>query len=234
MRDQAGRLRQAEKIAYILTHFSRSAIPLSSATCLDVGCSAGTITNRLSPLFARTIGTDYDATALRHAEQTSERSPRFACGDAMRLPLPDRSVDVIVCAQVYEHVPDDRYLAAELYRVLKPNGVVFFSGPNRLFPIEPHYKLIGVHWLPARLADRYMQLTGCGDHYYERSRTMWSLRRLLKDFTIRDVTLDVLDLKLRQPDPGVSTKLLKLIPRVVWKMLLPFVTNFNWLLYKRE
>ncbi len=234
MRDQAGRLRQAEKIAYILTKLGRFKVPLSAATCLDVGCSSGTITNALADLFVRTIGVDYDAVALQHAVGSGERPPRFLCSDAMRLPLPNHSMDVILCAQVYEHVPDDRYLVAELARVLKPGGVIFFSGPNKLFPVELHYNLIGVQWLPARLADRYMQLTGCGNHYYERSRTMWSLRRLLKDFVIRDITLEVLDLRLQQSAPRLRTTLLKHVPHAVWRLLLPFFPNFNWLLYKRD
>ncbi len=63
-------------------------------------------------------------------------------------PLEDESCDLVICAQVYEHVPDDRRLAEEVYRVLKPGGVVFFSGPNWLFPIEGHYHLPFLHWLP--------------------------------------------------------------------------------------
>jgi 2-polyprenyl-3-methyl-5-hydroxy-6-metoxy-1,4-benzoquinol methylase len=234
MRNRAGRLKQAEKIAYILTRLNASPVQLPAATCLDVGCSSGAITNALAPLFARTIGTDYDAVALQHAERSGNRPPRLVCSDAMRLPLSDRSVDIIVCAQVYEHVPDDRYLVAELDRVLKPGGVIFFSGPNKLFPVELHYNLIGVQWLPARLADRYMQLAGCGTQYYERSRTMWSLRRLLKDFVIRDMTLEVLDLRLQQSTPRLRTKLLKRVPHSVWRLLVPFFPNFNWLLYKRD
>lgn len=233
MRDRAGRLKQAEKIAYSLTRLASSQQPLSAATCLDVGCSSGTITNALAPLFARTIGADYDVLALQSAEPTGSRPPWLLCSDAMRLPLPDCSVDVIVCAQVYEHVPDDRCLAAELHRVLKPGGVIFFSGPNKLFPIELHYNLVGVQWLPARLADRYMQLTGHGPHYYERSRTLWSLRRLLKDFVVHDISLEVLQLRLRQAAPGRRMRLLKCVPQFAWRLLVPLFPNFNWLLYRR-
>lgn len=228
VRDHQSRLKQAEKIRYILTRYSSCA--LSMATCLDLGCSSGTITTALSSLFARTIGLDYDEIALQHLEPPLY-DVHFLRGDAMRLPFADESAHVIICAQVYEHVPDDLQLIAELYRILAPDGLVFFSGPNKLFPIEPHYFLPFLHWLPISWADTYLQLFRLGNHYYERSRTLWSLRRLLACFSIRDVTLEVLQYKQRT----TTNRLLQwsyFIPHWVWRLLLPFMPNFNWILYK--
>lgn len=44
-------------------------------------------------------------------------------GDATRVPdLPDGCADAVICSQVIEHVPDDRALAPEIARLLKPGG----------------------------------------------------------------------------------------------------------------
>jgi ubiquinone/menaquinone biosynthesis C-methylase UbiE len=49
-----------------------------------------------------------------------------------RLPYADASIDVACTLEVVEHVEDQFEFARELYRVLKPGGVVFISTPNVL------------------------------------------------------------------------------------------------------
>lgn len=229
VRDPVSRQRKADKIIQALTHYAHH--PLSSAVCLDIGSSSGIITSAIAPPFGKVIGLDYDEIALRATNPAARARVQFIQGDAMSLPLGDNMVDVIICAQVYEHVPDDELLFEEIYRVLKPGGLVFFSGPNWLFPIEPHYFLPFLHWLPERLADIYLRLTGRGDHYYERSRHLWGLRRLLHRFVIRDITLEVLQ-RFYLPEIRGPKWIVRNTPTVVWKLLLPFFPNFNWILYK--
>ncbi len=229
-RDRESRVQQAEKIAYILTRFT--SFHLGAATCLDIGCSSGTITMGLAPLFARIVGLDYDEIALGEIDRSSTSSLGFLRGDAMHLPLADDSIDVIICAQVYEHVPDDTRLVAEIYRVLKSGGIVYFSGPNKLFPIEMHYNLPFLHWLPERLADGYLCLVGRGDHYYERSRSWWSLRQLLSQFIVRDVTVEILAWKMQLAASNNRFQVFRRIPLLIWRLLLPAFPNYNWLLCK--
>jgi SAM-dependent methyltransferase len=47
------------------------------------------------------------------------------------LPLPDRSVDMIVSDYTFEHIDDAAFVAAELGRILKPGGWVCARTPNR-------------------------------------------------------------------------------------------------------
>jgi len=230
VRDRESRLKKADKIAYLLTQ--RTSFPLSGTTCLDVGCSSGIMTAALAPLFGKTFGIDYDEIALKNTGAVTANGLLFLRGDAMRLSFADCSADVIVCAQVYEHVPDDTKLAAEMYRVLKPGGVVFFSGPNRLFPIELHYNLPFIHWLPSRLADACLRLLGRGDRYYERSRTLWGLRRLFAQFAVYDVTIDVLLRYSQTAEIASLTWWMGRVPGFILKLLLPVFPNYNWLLYK--
>lgn len=228
VRDPRSRQEKAKKITWALTRYVE--IP-PSAVCLDVGCSSGMITSALSHLFRTTVGLEYDEVALRTVDQAIRARVQFVRGDAMRLPFTAGAVDIVICAQVYEHVPDASQLFDEIYRVLKPGGIVFFSGPNWLFPIEPHYFLPFLHWLPRPLADICLQISGKGKQYYEQLRHLWDLRRLMARFTIRDISVEVLQ-QIYLPRYGRWGKLMQRLPRRVWKVLLPFFPNFNWILCK--
>lgn len=54
--------------------------------------------------------------------------------DVQRIPLPDASVDAVICNHLLEHVADDRQALRELYRILRPGGwgiVLSPVDPNR-------------------------------------------------------------------------------------------------------
>jgi len=51
-------------------------------------------------------------------------------GDALALPLPDHSVDALVCSEVLEHIPDYRAALDEIRRVLRPGGLLCVSVPR--------------------------------------------------------------------------------------------------------
>ncbi len=228
--DQKSRLRKAEKIAYALKIAN---YPLASSICLDAGCSSGIITSALAPLFAKMIGLDFDVIALANIVPSATRSVLFIQGDLMSLPLSDNAVDVVICAQVYEHVPDDQVMMDEIYRILKPGGIVFLSGPNKLFPIELHYAMPFLHWLPSRIPDGYVRLLGRGDHYYEHSRSLWGLRKLVSRFEVCDITVDLL-LTPYLIRSSFILRMIKLVPRVIWTFFEPVFPNFNFILRKRN
>lgn len=50
--------------------------------------------------------------------------------DICNLPFENNSFDVIFCNHVLEHIEDDNKAMAELYRVLKPNGMGVFQVPQ--------------------------------------------------------------------------------------------------------
>lgn len=230
VRDEESRKDKASKIADLLKAHSK--INLATSICADIGCSSGVITETLTPLFRHIIGLEYDWVGLKNIRDRRLVGPSFLQGDAMFLPFADESIDFMICAQIYEHVPNDEILFAEIYRTLRPGGLVFFSGPNKLYPIEPHYFLPFLHWLPQELADRYLKLFHLGDHYYERSRTLWGLRKLMRAFEINDVTLQVIIRTIQQENSTSLGKLLKRIPFFMWRLLLPVIPNYNWIIQK--
>jgi ubiquinone/menaquinone biosynthesis C-methylase UbiE len=51
-------------------------------------------------------------------------------GDIHALPLPNASIDGIICSSVLEHVREPRQAMAEMTRVLKKGGVMYFYMPS--------------------------------------------------------------------------------------------------------
>ena len=96
--------------------------------------------------------------------------------------------DVVICSQVYEHVPDAQVMMNEIYRVLKPGGVCYFAAGNRLMWNEPHYNLPLLSVIPPYLAHIYLKLTRKGSHYYEKHLSYWGLKKLVGNFKVTDYT----------------------------------------------
>lgn len=187
MYDTGGRERKARTMLAVLHDHWGDA--LSELDVLNVGASTGIIDAYLARHVHHVTGIDIDGQAIDFANShhTAENL-RFLVGDAMALPAEDESVDIVVCAQVYEHVPDADKMMAEIRRVLRPGGTCYFAANNRLILKEPHYGLWFLSWLPLRLADTYLRLTGKGSHYYERHRTLGGLLKLVAAFEVIDYT----------------------------------------------
>lgn len=49
--------------------------------------------------------------------------------DITSIPLPDESIDAILCTEVFEHIPDAVSALKEFHRLLKPGGVILITAP---------------------------------------------------------------------------------------------------------
>ncbi len=105
---------------------------------LDLGAGTGRWTGELKRLYRRAlvIAMDLAPGMLHEARRHQPLFRRFerVCGDAMRLPLSDSSVDVIFSSLMLQwcEPPDEAF--AEIRRVLKPGGFFAFTtlGPDTL------------------------------------------------------------------------------------------------------
>ncbi len=205
--------------------------------CLDLGCSNGIIAKNLAKQFRQVVGSDIDLIALKEANAERPDALHFISGDAMALPFGNQSVDAIVCSQTYEHVPSSEKLFSEMDRVLKNEGIVLFSGPNKMFPIEPHYFLPFLHWFNQKTADAYLKFTGKGDHYYERSRTYWDLKKVFINYEIIDVLKYVLEFYSQTSPKTIvrwANRFASKLPIIVLRLISPFMVNINWILIKKD
>ena len=192
MFDLEGRERKAQTMVAVLSDFLGS--NLQSFSVLDVGSSTGIIANYLSKYFGKVLGIDIDKNAIAYAMNNFKKDNlQFAISDSMNMNYPDNSFDVVICAHVYEHVPDADRLMAEIHRVLKPDGVCYFSAGNRLRVKEPHYNLPFLSVMPRSFAHRYMRITGKGKFYYEKHLSYWGLKKLIRNFERIDYTKRIIE-----------------------------------------
>ncbi|MGQ0601014.1 MAG: class I SAM-dependent methyltransferase [Anaerolineales bacterium] len=209
---------------------------LQNYTLLDLGCSAGVITHEMAQHFKTVVGVDTDWPALQDAfGRWGDRvNLQFVFADGLTTPFPDRSFDVLLCAQIYEHVVAQTELACEIWRVLKPGGVCFFSGPNRWAIMEEHYWLPFLSWLPRPAADLYMRWLKRGRVYDIYPRSQSELQRLWSGFEIHDYTLAI----LRDPDRFAVgdqipwLRLSRYSPEALLRLMSTFIPNYNWILAK--
>jgi SAM-dependent methyltransferase len=233
MHDEQGRRVKARKMLAVLEHFLGRA-DLAGVTLLDVGSSTGYISDELARVGAGVVGLDIDVPGLGKAAGLFGERVRFLCGDGSRMPFEDGCFDAVVFNQIYEHVVDPDAVLGEIYRVLRPGGVVYFGFTNRLVPVEPHYQLPLLSWLPTRLADRYVRATGRADRYYERLRTYWSLRGMCREFGLWDYTVAALREPRRFAADDAVPSLAAKVPPAVYRALYPALPGYVWVGVKGE
>ena len=202
---------------------------------VDIGCSGGFFTTAITPYFRNVIGMDIDLHALRLANNGRKDSNLYYLGaDSMVLPFADESVDLVICNHVYEHVPDPQSMFNEIRRVLVEDGICYLGAASRWIPIEPHYHLPFLSWLPKGIAHCYMRLFGKGEYYYENLRTYQGIRKLTMNFRVDDFTLTVIE----NPDFFHARDLipkdgkLEKIPMWVWKFFYRLLPTYILILRK--
>jgi SAM-dependent methyltransferase len=95
---------------------------------LDFGCGWGGETLWLAQQVRSVVGVDIEAAAIDQAKRASAASGvancRFVHAQSDVLPFPDCSFDAVFSTNVFEHVMDLDTVYKELFRVLRPGGVV--------------------------------------------------------------------------------------------------------------
>lgn len=185
------RIRKAKTILAVLR--AEVGGDLSSKRVIDIGASTGFIASFLAEYVESCVAIDIDEDAIAHARSCcTQQNLEFKVGDAMQTGFDDAAFDIVLCNHIYEHVPDDQKLLAEIRRILVDNGFCYFTAGNRFQVMEPHYRLPFLSVIPVGLAHYYLMATGNGSHYYERHRSYWGLRHLVKDFDVVDYTKRVI------------------------------------------
>lgn len=111
---------------------------------LDCGCGMGVylmMMGRLRKL--RLFGVDGDVGRLQWA-QREQLSARLTEVDIHQLPYQDGMFDKVLMSEVLEHMADDRAALREVFRVLKPGGILALSVPHANYPFvwDPISKVI--------------------------------------------------------------------------------------------
>jgi SAM-dependent methyltransferase len=144
---------------------------------LDIGCGNGRHAFESLRRGAEVVATDLDEAALSEVEEMaaamrqagevpSGGNLRTVRADARRLPFGDAAFDVVIAAEVLEHIDEDSMAIAELHRVLRPGGLIAVTVP-RWWPEQ-------VCWALSR---EYHEIPGGHVRIYRRRQLAERLRR---------------------------------------------------------
>lgn len=179
---------------------------------------------------ARTlVGFDYDFDALRKHRTITDR----VRGDVSKLPFPGDTFDLMSSNMVFEHLKEPAIQLAEIFRVLRPGGMLIFHTPNKY----GYGVLIGLlfpGWVKVKLA-WLLQGRKAEDVYpaYYRINSTSAIRQLAErtGFRVKEIKLIVSSPNLIMIPPLVIFELL-LLRLLMTRPLRPWRTNIIAILEK--
>lgn len=119
----------------------------ASLRMLDIGCGSGyAVTRFLGKVGDDVLGIDMYPPNIAYAEAHFKRDGlSFACLDAHSLAGNDRVFDIVVLADVLEHLDDPATILATAVELLAPSGRLLVTVPNGRGPFEIESALSRVH-----------------------------------------------------------------------------------------
>jgi ubiquinone/menaquinone biosynthesis C-methylase UbiE len=154
-----------------LLHFTE---PGRLETLLDAGCGTGVNILRLHSRVRNVIGIDYAKGSLERCQkriQTQKlKNVQLCLGSVAAIPLPDRSIDKILCLSVLQYLDDQevRQALREFVRVLRPGGVLILHVKNSS----------SLYWSTLQLAKALKGLLGWTTRLYYLRSFRWYANEL--------------------------------------------------------
>lgn len=110
---------------------------------LDAGCGSGGIISEFKSVPRLIIGLDIDEKLL----ETNQIADKKIVADLEKIPLEDKSVDIVVSEFVLEHLKNPELVFKEIFRIVRPGGKFIFLTSNvlnlvmilsKILPLEAH------------------------------------------------------------------------------------------------
>ncbi len=118
-----------------IEHLHRYAIAMDFAKgkhVLDVACGDGYGSNLLAKVATSVIGIDNKSTVISEARSKYKATNlRFENGNIEHLPVSENSIDLVTCFETLEHTSEHEKAMVEIKRVLKPDGLLLISTPDK-------------------------------------------------------------------------------------------------------
>ena len=107
--------------------------PLANLTLLDVGCGGGLISEPMAKAGASVTGIDASAVSIEVAKRHARHSGVEVTYEHLLASQINKQqqYDVVINAEVVEHVPDQPALIQDCARLVKPGGMLILATLNR-------------------------------------------------------------------------------------------------------
>lgn len=155
-------------------------------TVLDVGSGKGEHTIELARRVKIAIGLEpykpsYNV-ALRL--KSKSRSKAFFYDTLVEDYKTSKKFDLVICLATVEHMPNAKASFKNIFKILNNGGIIYMTAPNKLWPIEAHYNLPFLNYLPLSKANIYLRITGKGKSFKDSSyaKTYFGMKKFLNQF----------------------------------------------------
>lgn len=178
-------------------YFSGKIDGLGGKRLLDIGCGGGLLAERFANAGAIVTGIDLSPVAIdaakRHATETGLQIDYRVSSPAQFVTQNAEQFDIIVCAEVLEHVDDLRGFLRDSLSMLKPGGLFFFGTIN---------KTMKARLLALFVAEDLLNMVPKGTHDYNRFVKPSILKLILEEngveiVELKGMTYDPLKLEFR-------------------------------------
>lgn len=116
--------------------------PRKNEKILDVGCGDGIWTNELAKKSFNVTGIDISRHDLKKAQKRAQvmgLDVNYNLVDATNMPFDTQSFDKIFSISTLEHIQKDEAVLKECHRILKPNGSIVISVPQKSNLLLPKF-----------------------------------------------------------------------------------------------
>jgi SAM-dependent methyltransferase len=110
----------------------------SMECALEIGPGSGVYLPTLASLFNEVVAADVARPFLAQARHLADNHTNVKVieDDIVHSTFASGSFDLILCSEVVEHIPDSAAVFGQISRIIKPNGVLILSTPQKYSLLE--------------------------------------------------------------------------------------------------
>lgn len=181
--DHSGEFKPLHDINPLRLNYIDQHAQLKGKNVIDVGCGGGILSESMARLGANVLGIDMAEKSLNvaavHAQNENINNVQYRCVSVEDLATEmPQQFDVVSCMEMLEHVPDPASIVRACAKLVKPDGILFFSTINRN-PKSYLHAILGAEYI--------LSLVPKGTHDWQKFITPAELARMCRQASLNIV-----------------------------------------------